>query len=348
MTEATQEQNNRDISKVVGGSARSIYESAQAQVKSGELDPSLGLSRSNQFSAPFDYLFVQEGFNIRERLNEARIRMFAESYKAGKFVPALEVIPKEGRFQILDGHHRYYGAKIAIEEGALLARLDLVIFEGDEREAILRMMNAADSERLTALDKASGYLRLRRAGMTVEEIAEARNQSALQIKKMLLLANAPVEIKDAVRSDRIKASPAIEILSECERTGKNPVQLLNAAIQASVELGKGTVTPKAIKSATKKPKALPRKHVEKAITTLMSSSFTTQLRSAVPADVKPDDDGMVELKLPATELQELLAALEELEKAKAKNEVPSDQGKENKDGAQGTGQPETGAAAASK
>ena len=173
MTEATQEQNNRDISKVVGGSARTIYESAQAQVKSGELDPSLGLSRSNQFSAPFDYLFVQEGFNIRERLNEARIRMFAESYKAGKFVPALEVIPKEGRFQILDGHHRYYGAKIAIEEGALLARLDLVIFEGDEREAILRMMNAADSERLTALDKASGYLRLRRAGMTVEEIAEA-------------------------------------------------------------------------------------------------------------------------------------------------------------------------------
>ncbi len=340
MSETTQEQASRDISNVIGGSARTIYESAQKQVNDGKLDKSMGLSRSNQFSAPFDYLFVQEGFNIRERLNEARIRMFAECYKAGKFVPAMEVIPKEGRFQILDGHHRYYGAKIAIEEGALIARLDLVIFEGDEREAILRMMNAADSERLTALDKASGYLRLRRAGMTVEEIAEARNQSPLQIKKMLLLANAPVEIKEAVRTDRIKASPAIEILSECERTGKNPVQLLNAAIQASVELGKGTVTPKAIKSATKKPKALPRKHVERAITTLMSSTFTTQLRNAVPADVKPDDNGMVELKLPATDLKDLLAALEELEKAKAKNEVNPEQDKGKKDGKAGNGQPE--------
>ena len=46
--------------------------------------------------------------------------------------------------------------------------------------------------------------------------------------------------------------------------------------------------------------------------------------------------------------QQAAAQKRELEKAKAKNEAPSDQGKENKDGAQGPGQPETGAAAASK
>lgn len=340
MSEEQQPTTNRDISEVVGGSARTIYESSQKLVHEGKLDKSKSLSRTNQFHAPFDYLYVQEGFNIREKLNPARIRMFAECYKAGKFVPALVVIPKNGRFQVLDGHHRYYGAKIAIEEGAQLARLDLEIFEGDERDAILRMMNAAESERLTALDKASGYLRLRRSGMTVEEIAEARNQSTLQIKKMLLLANAPVEIKDAVRELRIKASPAIELLSECERTGKDPVALLNAAMQASVELGKGSVTPKAIKTASNKPKPLPRKHVDKAITTLMSSAFTTQLRNAVPADVKPDDNGMVELKLPATDLMELLAALEELEKAKAKNETTPEQGKGKKDGEAENSKPE--------
>lgn len=340
MSKEQQPTSNRDISAVIGGSARTIYESAQKQVNEGNLDKSMGLSRTNQFHAPFEYLFVQEGFNIREKLNPARIRMFAECYKAGKFVPPMEVIPKNGRFQILDGHHRYYGAKIALEEGAHLARLELLIFEGDEREAILRMMNAADSERLTALDKASGYLRLRRSGMTIEEIAEARNQSAVQIKKMLLLANAPVEIKDAVRELRIKASPAIELLSECERTGKDPVALLNAAMQASVELGKGSVTPKAIKTASNKPKPLPRKHVDKAITTLMSSAFTTQLRNAVPADVKPDDKGMVEVKLPATDLKDLLAVLEELEKAKAKNEANPEQDKGKKGGKSGKNKPE--------
>jgi ParB family transcriptional regulator, chromosome partitioning protein len=309
---------SKDLSLVVGGSGRKIYDTAQQLVKSGELDPSMALTRSNQFSAPFDYLFIEEGFNIREKLNPERIRFFADTYKAGGYLPALEVIPTNGRFKVMDGHHRYRAAELAISEGAKIARLDLIMFEGDENQAVLRMMNAAEGERLTALDKAGGYKRLLNQGMSLEEIAEARKQSPLQIKKMLMLANAPIAVKNAVRDGQIAPTAAIDILVECEKTGANPSEVLKGAMAHAQQNGKVRATPKSINAATKKPRPLPRKHVESAIGTILGSTFTHQLRSALPSELVAGDAAEIEIKLPAHIGRDLLSALDELEKFKAK------------------------------
>lgn len=313
---------SRDVSIIEGGSARRIYENTQSAIKDGKLAPDLSISRTNAFSSPFEFLFVVEGFNIREGLNTDKIRMFADRYKEGKFVPPLEVMPKAGRFQVLDGHHRYFAAELAISEGAVLARLDLQIFEGDEREAVLRMIESTESEQLSPIEKAVAYKRLKTQGMTVEEIATARKQTPLQISKMIMLANAPVRVKEAVRLGQISPTTAMDILVECEKTGQDATKVLEAAIIHAKSVGKERVTPKSVKAVSTKPKALPRKHVDTAIGTLLGSTFATQLRSALPVDAEAKDDDVVELKLPAALGRDLLAALEELEKFKAAQAVP--------------------------
>lgn len=90
MTNANDTQ--RDLSQVTGGSARKIYETTQELIKKNQLSSEMSITRTNQFHAPFDFLFVKEGFNIREGLNEEKIRMFAELFKSGKYVPPIEVI----------------------------------------------------------------------------------------------------------------------------------------------------------------------------------------------------------------------------------------------------------------
>ncbi len=315
--------NKRDLSLVTGGSARKIYETTQELIKTDKLAPEMSITRTNQFHAPFDFLYVQEGFNIREGLNEEKIRMFAELFKAGKYVPPIEVIAVAGRFQVLDGHHRYYGAELAIKEGATIARITLSIFDGDQNEAILRMINSAEGERLTPLEKAGAYQRLRNQGMTVEEIAAARCQSALQISKVLRLATAPIRVKQVVREGLMSATAVIDILIDCEKTGADASVMVDQALANAASSGKARATAKHVKgSSTPKAKPLPRKHVDSAIGTLLNSNFADQLRSALPAEAADGESGEVEVKIPASMGRDLLAALEELFKAKAAQESP--------------------------
>lgn len=183
---------------------------------------------------------------------------------------------------------------------------------------MLRMINSAEGERLTALEKAGAYQRLRNQGMTVEEIATARGQSALQISKVLKLATAPLRVKQVVREGLMSATAAIDILIDCEKTGADASATVDQALATAASSGKVRATAKHVKSGSgSKTKPLPRKHVESAIGTLLNSNFADQLRSALPADDAEGESGDVAVKIPASMGRDLLAALEELYKAKA-------------------------------
>lgn len=327
MTE--QKKLSKDISTITGNSARQIYEQSQAKIRSGELDPTLALSRKNQISAPYDYLYVLPGFNLREKLNPKRIRRYADLYKKGAKMPALVVFAKSGRFMVIDGHHRYEAIGLAISEGALIERVEIIEFDGSEADALIFMYDAADGERLTAIEKAKGYQRLLDQGLTLEEIAIARDQSQLQIKQMLMLWNAPEVIKDAVRANKVSATAVIHLLIECQRNKTDPVEIIAASIEKAAAAGKTKATAKTFRETVNKPRPLPKKHVTAAIGSLMQSSITTQLRTALPAieDGTQGSKEPISITLPADVGRDLLAALEQLEKAKerqAEKDLPGD------------------------
>lgn len=314
----TEHQTKLDLlAPVTGHTARKMYEQAQEAIKKGELPAEMGITRNNSFLAPLEYLYVVDGYNVREELKDKKIRMFADRYKLGLYVPPIEVRAINGRFQVIEGHHRYHGAHLAKEEGASLARLSLVIFEGDENEAILRMMNSAEGEKLSPLEIAGGYKRLINQGMTEKEIAAARQQSTIQIVKMLKLANASLAVKALIRDGSISATRAIEIIEDCERDGGDPVAIMKDDIAFAKSQGKERATKKHSATARSKPKALPRKHVESAISTLLESNLAQQLRDSLPAEDAENADSDLPVTFKASEARQLLAALEEMNKFKA-------------------------------
>lgn len=123
----------------------------------------------------------------------------------------------------------------------------------------------------------------------------------------------------------MSATAVIDILIDCEKTGADASVMVDQALANAASSGKARATAKHVKgSSTPKAKPLPRKHVDSAIGTLLNSNFADQLRSALPAEVADGESGEVEVKIPASMGRDLLAALEELFKAKAAQESPED------------------------
>jgi hypothetical protein len=90
-----------------------------------------GISRGDSFSAEPSLLIEEEGFNSHgafavDYWNRpdvvAHVRGFAESYKAGRFVPP---IVRNGEILVRDGAHRCRGLMLAISEGAVIEKFML-------------------------------------------------------------------------------------------------------------------------------------------------------------------------------------------------------------------------------
>ncbi len=65
-------------------------------------------------------LYVESGYNIRE-IDQTHVEEFRDAFIAGEHVPPLAVQVTEQSIKIIDGHHRYHGAKLAKEAGTTFA-----------------------------------------------------------------------------------------------------------------------------------------------------------------------------------------------------------------------------------
>jgi ParB-like chromosome segregation protein Spo0J len=198
--------------------------------------PRLPIRRGDGWQVDPLLLIEEEGFNPRGAFSNdywnrpdvvAHIRGFADAYKDGRFVPPIVVVVRNGDILVRDGAHRRRGALLAIEEGAELALVQVTEFKGDEAAQATLVLTAADGRTLAPLERAVQYGKLVGWGWSIARIAKEAGKTTEHVRITLPLLDLPIELKQLIADDVIKATLAKALYDE---HGTKALDLVKEAI----------------------------------------------------------------------------------------------------------------------
>lgn len=252
---------------------------------------------------------VIDGFNVRVKNAEydAHIRSLADSIKLDGFYqdkPLGGYVALEGGKQIIylhDGHCRLEAVLLAIDEGADVQRVPMVVSPAGTsmEDLVVSLVRSNSGKPLSTYETAIVCKRLSRYGWTSTEIARRLGFSSQQyVDSLLLLAAAPIQIRDMVCNGVVSASMAIDAL---QKQGDKAVDVLIRARDRAKGAGKNRVTAKFM------PGAEFRKQVRKGAEQMWEaisrithddgyshlSSETRQMLEKILGDIERVDEGSV-------------------------------------------------------
>ena len=243
----------------------------------------VGAASSDLWKVVPDQLRTLDGFNARIKNDAyaARVRWIADSIKANGFYPdkpltgfvALE--DGEEVIYVTGGHRRHEGVLLAIEEGADVPTVPVVIKpRGTSMEDLtVDLVVGNEGEPLTTYEQAVVCKRLAGFGWESKEIARRLGYSTAQyVDGLLSLASAPLAVRRMVMESVISATMAIEAI---KKHGDKAGDVLLAAM---VKSGTGRVTAKHMPQAEFK-KALKKQAepMHNMLTSLMDDPGYKQL-----------------------------------------------------------------------
>lgn len=260
------------------------------------------------FWVPLAELYVEDGYNIRD-VDQAHVEEFRDAYLAGEYVPPLTVEVTQQGIKVIDGHHRFAGAKMAAETGMEL-RLEVNDITGtSEADKIALMVTSSQGKPLEPLERAKAYARLKAQGWTNDEIAKKVKRSPSDVANMLALAECPEPIKDMVRGGQMSYVTATELT---RKHGTEAEAVAAQALEEAKAAGKDKVTkkftePKAPKAQKAKPKAIQPPFGKDKLTRLADLAVQIEL---VHSDERLEDaepDESMTLRAPAGVVREFMA-----------------------------------------
>ncbi|EPJ7983218.1 ParB/RepB/Spo0J family partition protein [Pseudomonas aeruginosa] len=190
----------------------------------------------------------EPGFNLRDYERpetKAHIAKLAAAWASGAQMPPLEVKIKDGRCYVRDGHCRLRGARMAIANGSPIKRVSVIELKGADDVAHVRLLTSNDSLKLTPIQRAHGYQRLRNYGWDDKEIAKELGVTETTIREAIRLLTLPDEIQAFVADGVIKAYFAVDLWRE---HGSETVAIIQEAVereQLLLSKGKGAGSKKA-------------------------------------------------------------------------------------------------------
>jgi len=159
-----------------------------------------------------DELYVETGYNIRE-IDQAHVEEFRDAFIAGEHVPPLAVQVTEHGIKIIDGHHRYHGAKLAKEAGYEI-RLECKDFVGNEADRIAFMVTSSQGRALEPLERAAAYQRMINQGWEPAEIAKKVKRSVADVDHHLALLTVGDGLIEMVKTGEVAATTAVAMVRE--------------------------------------------------------------------------------------------------------------------------------------
>lgn len=159
-----------------------------------------------------DELYVENNYNIRE-IDQTHVEEFRDAFIAGEHVPPLAVKVTEKGIKIIDGHHRYYGAKLAQAAGYEL-RLECKDFVGSEADSVAFMVTSSQGRALLPLERAAAYQRLINQGLEPSEIATKVKRSITDVEQHLQLLTVGEPLIEMVKAGEVAATTAIAMQRE--------------------------------------------------------------------------------------------------------------------------------------
>lgn len=230
-----------------------MAKSFKQMIKDGEV------RRADAMKVQLEDLHEEPGFNLRtegEAL-EASISSLAEFIAAGGQIPPLEVRPRaEGGVWLVDGHRRRRALLKLDAEGrlprtpnkdrpeVLEAWVPVIAFEGSDADRVARIITSQENEKLSPLELAEGYKRLRAFGWSVEQIAARVGKTRQHVEQVLTVGNANTDVQNLVAAGHVSATTAAQVVRE---HGDGAGKVLGAALVRAQASGKKRVTAGSMK-----------------------------------------------------------------------------------------------------
>ncbi|WP_054178626.1 ParB/RepB/Spo0J family partition protein [Trabulsiella odontotermitis] len=172
-----------------------------------------GTTVKKTFMVPTDELYLEEGSNIRP-VEQEHAEYMRDCWIDGSDLPPLSVEVTEQGIKIIDGQHRFIGAKLAIAMGHDIPRIECRDFVGTELDKLAHMAKSSQGKPITPLQRAGAYNRARNQGHTSAEIARAFGRSVADVETHLQLLSSGDVLIGMVESGEVAATTAIALSRE--------------------------------------------------------------------------------------------------------------------------------------
>ncbi|ERK18595.1 hypothetical protein L579_1919 [Pantoea sp. AS-PWVM4] len=159
-----------------------------------------------------DELYIEPGYNVRE-IDQTHVEEFRDAFIAGEHVPPLTVQVTEQGVKIIDGHHRWHGAKLAQAAGHEI-RLECKDFVGSEADRIAFMVTSSQGRALEPLERAAAYQRMINQGWEPAEIAKKVKRSVADVDHHLQLLTVGDGLIAMVKTGEVAATTAVAMVRE--------------------------------------------------------------------------------------------------------------------------------------
>lgn len=230
--------------------------SIRQMIKDGEV------RRADAIKVRLEDLHEEPGFNLRTEGDalESSINALAQFIADGGVIPALEIRPRDaGGVWVVDGHRRRR-ALLKLDQAGLLPRLpskedpqilefwvDVRMFEGSDADRVARIISSQENEKLSPLELAEGYKRLKAFGWTVDQIAKKVGKTRQHVEQVVTVGNANSDVQNLVAAGHVSATTAAQVVRE---HGDGAGKVLDAELQKAQASGKRKVTAGTMKGPT--------------------------------------------------------------------------------------------------
>ncbi len=213
-----------------------------------------GIAVNKTYLVPFEQLYLEPGYNVRNA-DEQHVAYFAQCWAEGSPIPALTVVVTDKGQMIVDGQHRYLGAKMAREQGYEIARIECKDFTGSEAERVAFMVSSSQGKALDPFERANAYRRLKAFGWTNDEIAKKVGRSVSDVQMHLSLENVSETLKQRVIEGQLSYASAVAVTRE---HGEKAAEVVEQAHKEAKAAGKDKITAKQLNKKPKKEADAPR------------------------------------------------------------------------------------------
>lgn len=235
-----------------------------------------------------DELYVETNYNIRD-IDQTHVEEFRDAFIAGEHVPPLAVKVTEKGIKVIDGHHRYYGAKLAQEAGFTL-RLECKDFVGNEADSVAFMVTSSQGRALLPLERAAAYQRLVNQGLEPAEIAAKVKRSITDVEQHLQLLTVGEPLIEMVKSGEVAATTAVALQREhgVKASSVAQEQMQKAKAAGKKKLTKTDAMPQFSAAQSRKLAELIAKHCQTEQSeegARITLTFETDLQAAELMDI---------------------------------------------------------------
>lgn len=220
----------------------------------------LALTReANSARVVFEDIFIKPGLNVRvkDAGYHAHVRVLADSIKANGFYAHEPIVvwpvqeSKKIKLYVVDGHCRYDGLALALNEGADINDVPVLILDKSvsQEDLMVFMAMSITKKKLSPLEVSIVCKRLRGFGWTPNVIAERLCITVEYVHNLLTLASSPKSIRDMVACGEVAAALAVSMI----RThGSDTAEVLDEALLKARDSGKSKVTARFLPERARK------------------------------------------------------------------------------------------------